>query len=120
MPGFDAARMASVVSILDLGLGAASALKSAADQLGSIQDDVSVTVWGGPNSNRRRLYWLAAAIGFGLVKRLGPVSTEIPAPGMVAIQYNAADNYVTFQLRYSNTLAVVMATSLLPGRPAAD
>lgn len=94
--------------------------KSAADQIGSIQDDVMVTVWGGPGSDRQRLYHLAAAIGFGLVKRLGPVSTEIPAPGMVAIQYDAADNHVTFQLRYSNTLAVVMATSLLPGRPAAS
>jgi hypothetical protein len=115
----DLSRLNIVASVIDLGAGLVDSLKTAADQFGSIQDEVTVTVWGGPNSVRSKLYHLAASIGFGLVQRLGPVSVDIPAPGSVTIQYDAADNYVTFHLRYSNTLAVILATTQLPGRPAA-
>lgn len=100
-------------------IGGVSDVKAFADQMGSVQDEIFVTVYGGPNSDRKRLYRLAASIGFGLVQRLGPTDGDIPAPGMVGIEYDAADNYVTFSLRYSNTLAVIMATSTITGQKSA-
>jgi hypothetical protein len=101
----------SGLELFSKAFGTVGDAKQFADQFGGLYDQVDVTVWGGPISDRRRLFRLAAAIAFGLVKRRGPVSAFIPPPGSIAVEYDAADNYVTFSLKYNSTLFVMGVTS---------
>lgn len=109
--------MITPLSAATLAANAIGIGKEAANMLGSLEDGVEVEVWGnGPNTPKRLLFQCAAATAFGLVKRLGPAGALIPPPGMVAVQYDAADNYLKFSLRYSNSLvAILVANSKLLG-----
>lgn len=75
-----------------------------------LEDEVTVEVLGQPGSTKRELYRLAMATGFGLVRRFDVAQKLSLPPGMMMIEYDAADHWVRFTLRYK--------TSILTAAPA--
>ena len=70
-----------------------------------LEDEVVVTVVGQPGAKKAQLYYLALAAACGLVRRYDGKAGQIdPAPGMLAVEYDAASNYVKVTLRYNTNL----------------
>src|SRR6185295_3563599 len=66
------------------GAGAAGDLKKTANQLGQLQDRIVITIKGGPQSDMKQLFRLAAAVAFGKINRLvaaGGRFNPLPPPG---------------------------------------
>lgn len=94
----------------DFATGTADAAVKVKETLGQIEDEVTVTVSGNPLSNKKQLYHLAAAVGFGLIERLVPAGGEknpLASPGLVAVEYDATTKEVSFVIRYSRNLITV-------------
>lgn len=81
------------------------------------ENEVTVEVIGDPTANMAYLYKLALATAFGLVKNVSltgrdengrPYYITLP-PGMLMIEYDAADRWVRCTLKYVNTVAVAAA-----------
>lgn len=117
--------MPNFADLLSIAAGTASVVKAGKDfydQFGYIADDVTVTVYGTPYSSKSELYKLAASLAFSMAQRLGPdTALFFPCPGSATVQYDAAQNFVTFNVKVSNSLAVVLASAaFFPGKPNAD
>lgn len=106
---FPVAAVFALLSKVKVSLDVANAAKRVWNSLGSIEDEVSVRVSYNPQANKQAVYYLAAAIGFGLVQRLTPKGFGfVPPPGSIGIEYDAASNEVVFHLKYSSALATVL------------
>lgn len=105
----------TVIDAVKSGVQYVSDLK---EQLGTLDDEIIVTVAGGPLSNKRQLYKLAAAVAFGVVKRLVPAGDPLnpfAAPGSLGIEYDATTKEVTLILRLRRTLFAITAPVALGG-----
>lgn len=83
------------------------------DQVGVLEDEVVVTVSGNHQSKKNSLYFLAAAVGFGIINRLVPAGgaaagNPFPSPGLVGIEYDATTKEVTFILRYRQNVLTIL------------
>lgn len=104
-----------IVQIVGTAADFVGKAKDFADQFGQVVDEVTVTVYGTPQAKKKDLFKVAAATAFSLVHRLAPgLGGLIPAPGSITVQYDAADKYLTFHLKYSNTLAVALTALNAP------
>ena len=69
-----------------------------------IEDEVSVTVQGQPGSTKRRMYLMALATCSGIARRLNTIAPGgvflVPPPGLLMVEYDAADNWVRCTMRY--------------------
>lgn len=94
------------LNILNGGANAAQV----AGSLGQVVDEITVRISGGPRSESRALFRLAAAIAFGKVKRLVPAGGEnnpLPPPGMIGIHYSVESREVMFILRLSQSIMTI-------------
>ena len=69
-----------------------------------LEDEATVTVYLSPKGTRRDGYFLAAALGFSLVRRYDILAGTSPPPGLIMIVYDAASNSVQFTVRYRTCL----------------
>lgn len=94
-------------------IGGIGEAKRLGDQLGRLEDAVTVKVSGTPLARKADLYWLAAAIGFGMVVRMraGMVDALTLPPTMLAIDYDPTSKEVTFHLRYSQSILTLTSFS---------
>ena len=93
--------------------GLLGSVKKLTDSLGTIQDQIVVTVTGGPRSDIKALFRLAASVAFGKVKRLVPAGGELnplPPPGAIGVRYSIERREVTFVLRMNRSLATACNT----------
>jgi hypothetical protein len=101
--------------------GVAGGAKRVSDQFGQIQDIITVTIKGGPRSDTRALFRLAASIAFGKVQRLVPAGgagNPLPPPGAIAVQYSLEKREVTFMLSLSRSIMTI--TTVGDGAAAID
>src|SRR6202021_3499075 len=103
-----------IATVLDIANRFAKDVKKS---LGVIEDEIVVKVSGGPRINKQQMYYLAAAIGWGLLRRLTPppdVFIDSPAafllvnPFYIGIEYDAAGNEVIFILRCKQAIAAAL------------
>lgn len=81
-----------------------------------LEDEVTVEVVGQPGASKKQLYFLALAAAFGIVKRADVrVAGKFlqPPPGMLMIEYDAADHWVRCTLRYKTSLLQGAAAGLI-------
>lgn len=73
-----------------------------ADMFPKLEDEVTVEVMGQPGSNKRELYRLAMATAYGIARPglNGTASLFGPPPSMILCEYDAADAWVRFTVRY--------------------
>jgi hypothetical protein len=65
-----------------------------------LEDEVTVEVIGQPGARKSDLYYLALNTAYGLARPGVSGIPLLPAPGLVMIEYDAADNWVRATLRY--------------------
>ncbi|VTR92151.1 unnamed protein product [Gemmata massiliana] len=85
-----------------------------------LEDEATVTVHLSPKGTRRDGYFLAAALGFSLVRRYDILAFNSPPPGMIMIVYDAASNAVQFTVRYRTCMttgAIVNAERMFSELP---
>jgi hypothetical protein len=99
-----------------VGIGAFLAPEAAriVGSLGALQDEITVHIRGGPRSNTKALFRLAASIAFGKVLRMVPAGgagNPLPPPGMMGVMYHLENREVTFILRMNQSVITATAFS---------
>lgn len=84
--------------------GGASVADAARNNTPKLEDEAIVEVVGQPGSTKRQLYYLALATASSLVRRFDFARFASPPPGMLMVEYDAADNWVRCTLRYRTSL----------------
>ena len=92
----------SGASLLSMLSNIGSVASGVADMFPKLEDEVTVEVMGQPGSNKRELYRLAMATAYGIVRpgSNGTASLLGPPPSMILCEYDAADAWVRFTVRY--------------------
>lgn len=83
-----------------------------------LEDEATVEVVGQPGATKKQLYFLALSAAFALAKRIDPSLLGryiLPPPGMLMIEYDAADHWVRVTLRYKTSLLAAAAANLAAG-----
>lgn len=79
------------------------------NQVPRLEDEVVVTIHGQPGAKKSELYLLALATASSLVRRYdGTFGQTDPAPGMIAVEYDAASNWIRCTLRYNTSMAAAV------------
>lgn len=89
--------------------------KEYANSLGMITDEMIVTIRGNKLASKSRLYKMAAALAFGQIQRMDSNTGRgvMPCPGLIMMENHLHDVCVTFTLRYTRSLATIMAVQSL-------
>lgn len=72
--------------------------------LPTLEDEATVVVVGNPKASKAELYFLAASVGFSLVRRYDILAEEFLPAGMIICEYDAASNAVSFTVKYTTCL----------------
>lgn len=70
------------------------------DATPKLEDEVTVEVVGQPGARKQDLYNLALVTAYGLARPQRIARFLLPPPGLLMIEYDAADNWVRCTLRY--------------------
>jgi hypothetical protein len=122
--GLPAAAAAAVPAVISAGRallpylpGVSSVVQSARSNLPQLEDECTVTVVGNPKAKRKELYFLAASVAFGIVRRFDLNQWAAPPPGMILLEYGLSNNsdmgtWVRFTVRYKTSLLSAAAAAL--------
>lgn len=80
-----------------------------------LEDEATVEVVGQPGSTKKQLYFLALSAAFSLVRRIDLKffgRNILPPPGMLMIEYDAADHWVRATIRYRTSMLQAAAANL--------
>lgn len=96
---------------------ALSAISTIKEQIPVLEDEVVVEVRGQPGATKKQLYYLALSAAFGLIRRfdlgVNGVYVAVP-PGVLMVEYDAADNWVRATVRFRTSLITTSVTIALP------
>lgn len=108
--------MAGVGNYLDILAKIGSVADAVNDYLPHLEDEATVEVVGQPGASKKQLYFLALSAAFALVKRIDPQVNGkylLPPPGMIMVEYDAADHWVRATIRYKTALWQAAAADII-------
>lgn len=82
-----------------------------------LEDEVTVEVVGQPGSSKKELYYLALNTAFGLVRRFDASPTLAMPPGLLMLEYDAADSWVRCVLKYKSSILTSSLSKSTPTIP---